>query len=102
MARGFVIAWEFLLKHGEEEKFLAGYGPEGKWVQLFRKAPGFVRTELARSEYDAHKFVTVDVWETRAAYEAFRKKFEAEYDLLDDELRGCTVNEERVGSFYLE
>jgi heme-degrading monooxygenase HmoA len=102
MARAFVIAWEFVLRQGQEEKFLAGYGPEGRWAQLFGRAPGFVRSELARSEYDAHKFVTVDVWESRAAYEAFRKRYEAEYDLLDMEMQACTVNEQRVGSFYLE
>jgi heme-degrading monooxygenase HmoA len=102
MARAFVIAWEFVLKQGAQEQFLAGYGPEGRWAKLFAKAPGFIRSELARSEYDGHKFVTVDVWESRAAYDAFRKQFEAEYDLLDMEMQAYTVNEQRVGSFYLE
>jgi heme-degrading monooxygenase HmoA len=102
MARAFVIAWEFLLKQGHEAKFIEAYGPEGRWTKLFRKAPGYVRSELARSEYDGHKYVTVDVWETRAAYDAFRKTHEAEYDLLDTELRECTVNEQRIGSYYLE
>jgi heme-degrading monooxygenase HmoA len=102
MARGYVIAWQFQVKQDAVEKFLAAYGPEGEWVGLFRKASGFIRTELVRSEYDAHKFITVDVWESRAAYEAFRKQFALEYDALDTILQDLTLHEEKVGGFYLE
>jgi hypothetical protein len=44
----------------------------------------------------------VDVWESRAAYEAFRKQFALEYDALDTILQDLTLHEEKVGGFYLE
>jgi heme-degrading monooxygenase HmoA len=102
MARAYVIAWEFQVKQDGVEKFLAGYGPEGDWVGLFRKAEGFIRTELVRSEFDLHKFITVDVWQSRAAYDNFRKKFAMEYDALDTILQELTLHEQKVGGFYLE
>jgi heme-degrading monooxygenase HmoA len=102
MSRGFVIVWEFQVKPGAEAEFIAGYGSDGRWVRLFKKAPGFIRTELARSEYDSLKFVTVDVWESRVAYETFRSTHEVEYQALDATLAHLTLNEQRVGSFYLE
>jgi heme-degrading monooxygenase HmoA len=102
MARAFVIAWQFQVKQGAEEKFLAGYGPQGEWAALFGKAKGFIQTHLVRSEYDRLKFITVDVWESRAAYDAFRKQFELEYDALDTIMQDLTLHEEKVGGFYLE
>jgi hypothetical protein len=51
---------------------------------------------------DGLKFVTVDVWESRAAYEVFRRTYAAEYEALDAEMAPLTLNEQRVGSFYLE
>ena len=102
MARAYVVAWEYQVKQGAEQKFATAYGAEGEWVALFKKATGFIRTELVRSEYDAHKFVTVDVWESRTAYDSFRKAFELEYDALDTIFQDLTLHEAKVGSFYLE
>jgi heme-degrading monooxygenase HmoA len=102
MAKGYVIAWEFQVKQDGEEKFRAAYGPEGEWAGLFGKAEGFLHTQLARSEFDAHKFITVDVWQSRAAYDAFRKKYALEYDALDTILQELTLHEQKVGGFYWE
>lgn len=102
MARAYVIAWEYQVKPGAEEKFLAGYKADGDWVTLFRRAEGFIRTELARSEYDPRKFVTVDVWDSKSSFEKFAKQYATEYDALDAQFKDLTLHEHKVGSFYLE
>ena len=95
----FVILWEFRIKTGAEETFLAGYRSEGAWVQLFRRGAGFVETKLARDMQDTAVFYTLDCWKSEGAYEEFRAAFQQEYEVLDQKFAGLTEQERLIGVF---
>jgi len=71
----FVTLWEFEVKPGSEELFEKAYGPDGEWVQLFRRDPRYRGTRLLRDVGWKRVYLTMDEWESRAAYEDFQKRF---------------------------
>jgi heme-degrading monooxygenase HmoA len=95
----YVIVWAFRPRPGREAEFERAYGPAGDWVALFRQAPGYLGTELLRPADDAGRYLTVDRWESRAAYEAFRAARRALYEALDRACEPMTASEERVGEY---
>jgi heme-degrading monooxygenase HmoA len=95
----FVALWEFEVKPGNEERFCLVYGAEGDWARLFRDDAQFVETRLFRDAAEPQKFVTMDFWRTRAAYESFKKLNHAAYVALDQECEMLTVREGCVGEF---
>ena len=59
---GFVVAWEFHVPAEAVAAFVHAYGPAGPWVALFRRADGFVETQLLADRAEAGRFVTLDRW----------------------------------------
>jgi heme-degrading monooxygenase HmoA len=96
---GYLAVWEYLVEPDRVEDFERLYGPDGEWVQLFRRARGFIRTELLRDRGDGRRFLTLDHWESRARWEAFRADFAAEFDALDARGAALTARETRLGEF---
>jgi heme-degrading monooxygenase HmoA len=92
----FVTLWEFEVKSGSEELFEAAYGPEGLWVRLFRRDKRYLGTRLLRDVGAARVYMTMDSWESRAAYEEFREKYALEYEELDRGCEGMTLNEKHL------
>jgi heme-degrading monooxygenase HmoA len=92
--RTLVSVWRYRVRAEKTEAFQRAYGLEGAWVQLFRRAEGYVSTELLRDATDPEVFVTIDRWESRAAYDVFRKKFADEYLALDSVCGAFTEEEE--------
>jgi heme-degrading monooxygenase HmoA len=97
----YVIVWTFRPKPGRELEFERAYGPSGGWATLFRRAPGYLGTELLRAADSSGQYLTVDRWQSRAAYEAFRVALPAEYEALDRACEALTVSEERVGDYVV-
>jgi quinol monooxygenase YgiN len=95
----FVIVWEFRVKHDRLAEFKDAYRPDGTWAQLFRKASGFVETELLRDRDDRTRFVTFDKWKSRDDYDAFRTTHESEYLAIDARMEKLTDFEGQVGLF---
>jgi heme-degrading monooxygenase HmoA len=93
----FVTLWEFEVKSGCEELFEQAYGPEGRWVELFARDARYRGTRLLRDLGRERVYVTVDKWESREAYEAFREKYAADYARLDAKCDNLTVREESIG-----
>ena len=93
-----VILWEFRVRPGSEPAFEAAYGPEGDWAVLFRRAPGYLGTELLRAP-DAGRYVTIDRWVSSAAFEAFREAHRADYEDLDRRCASLTLEETPLGKF---
>ncbi|WP_172461718.1 antibiotic biosynthesis monooxygenase family protein [Dyella jiangningensis] len=93
------IVWEFRLPATRASEFEHAYGPRGPWVQLFRRAPGYIETQLLRDAEDAARYLTVDRWESRESFEAFRHRHRADYDALDQQLEGLATSETRLGAF---
>lgn len=95
----YVRICEFRAKPGLEKKFEKIYGPEGDWVQLFRKSTSFQHTELNCDVERKGRYVTVDYFVSEPAFAAFLKEFREEYDALDRRCEAVRASESPIGSF---
>ena len=95
----FVTLWEFEVKSGSEELFERTYAADGEWARLFRRDAGYRGTRLLRDVGGERVYVTMDSWESRAAYEEFREKFAAEYVELDRKSDALTAGEKHLGEY---
>jgi heme-degrading monooxygenase HmoA len=95
----FIYTWEFTAAPGKAAEFRHIYGAEGAWVKLFRRADGYLRSELLQDKADPQRFITVDHWESEEAWRAFRDKFRHEYEDLDVLCEQVTVKEREIGRF---
>lgn len=98
----YAIVWEFRVREGAENQFIAGYGPDGDWARFFRQSAGYVRTELARSTSDLEIFFTFDFWQSDLEFEIFRELHGAAYDELDKKFAELTRKERRIGAFSVD
>jgi|SRR5271157_104529 len=99
-----VIIWEFTVREEHIQEFIRVYNSDGDWAQLFKRADGYLGTELLRSSAEPDIFVTtdfltIDRWESATCFDIFLKQFAAEYQRLDKQLEGYTLAEKKVGVF---
>jgi heme-degrading monooxygenase HmoA len=94
-----VIIWRFTPRPGREEQFELRYTAGGAWDLLFRKAEGFVSTELLRPAGDSTSYVTIDRWRSAAAFADFLRVNKEAYAALDGECESLTIEEARIGTF---
>ena len=99
MKQEYAYVWEYIIKPGRMTDFETAYGPEGTWVQLFRRADGYVRTELLRDRRDPNRFVTIDFWQSASHWESFRALFSDDFEQLDAECEELTSSETEIGRF---
>jgi heme-degrading monooxygenase HmoA len=83
----------------ETEAFERVYGPEGEWAQFFRAGAGYVGTELLRDLEVPGRYLVLDRWESREAYNAFVEAHHDEYMRRVDETVGYYDQELRFGTF---
>jgi heme-degrading monooxygenase HmoA len=95
----YVIVWAFCPRPGCQRAFEDVYGPAGRWATLFREAANFLGTELLRDADGSGRYLTVDRWRSRAAYEAFRAARHSDYETLDRVCDTLTASEDLVGAF---
>lgn len=95
----FVVLWMFEAKAGAEQDFVRAYGPDGEWAQLFRRSTGYLETWLVRDVEVARRFVTIDRWASRQAFEDFKASAKTEYDALDARCQQLTRSERLLGHF---
>jgi heme-degrading monooxygenase HmoA len=96
---GYLAVWQFRPRPGAEQRFEEAYGPLGPWARLFARAEGFVRTELNRDLKDSRRYLTLDFWTSKEAYESFRARYAAEYAAIDQECEALTDEEKPLGEF---
>jgi heme-degrading monooxygenase HmoA len=100
MARAaFTTLWEFTVQPARQADFESHYGPDGTWARLFRRASGYLGSELLRDAANPLRYLTIDRWESAAAWQAFRHEFGAEYERLDREFEGLTTREASLGQY---
>lgn len=96
----FVIVWEFRVRPNKRRAFEEAYAPDGIWAEFFRAGDGYARTELIRDREDPLRYVTIDVWQSRQAYERFKKQNRAEYRAIDKKCESLTRSEKLIGEFH--
>ena len=92
-----VRLWRFIVPPAREARFIAAYGPQGDWAQLFREARGFLRVELWRGEDGS--FLTADHWQSSDDFERFQANLGPRYHALDADLEGVASSETFIGAF---
>jgi heme-degrading monooxygenase HmoA len=80
-------------------QFESFYGPQGVWADLFARGDGYVATELTRDQLQPQRYLTLDFWTSRQAYEDFRHQHLDEYKAIDIRCEQMTDSEVEVGSF---
>jgi heme-degrading monooxygenase HmoA len=95
----YACVWEFRVRPAFVAEFERAYGPDGDWAALFRRAEGYLRTELQRDVDDPLRYLTVDHWESRDAHAAFQREFREAYAQLDDRCEAFTVEAWLIGDF---
>ena len=95
----FVVVWEFRVRSGKRRQFETVYGADGVWAKLFRSSKGYIRTDLIRDLKTPRRYMTIDVWTSRAAYARFKKENRAEYRAIDEKCGSLTDGELQVGEF---
>jgi heme-degrading monooxygenase HmoA len=99
---GYVTVWEFRVHDDRRAEFEQRYGPKGAWAALFRRAEGYLGTELLHDRDDALRYLTIDRWTTADAYRSFHARFAEQYASLDRDCEGLTAHESALGEYDLK
>lgn len=99
MTARFAYMWEFIVPEASRREFEAHYAPGGSWGQMFRQHSGYIETVLLHDLELPQRYVTVDRWVSREAYDAFRSTCAAEYEQLDRQCEGLASEETFMGAF---
>jgi heme-degrading monooxygenase HmoA len=94
-----VIVLVFSYDARDPAEFERVYGPEGDWAQFFRTGTGYVGTELLKDLEIPARYLVLDRWESREAYNAFVEANREEYIRRVDETAPFYEHELRFGSF---
>lgn len=93
------IFYRYRVHHAQVRAFEHAYGPTGPWAELFARHPGYKRTRLFRHKTEPSIYVTVDVWESKADWDAFRKLHSDDYRRLDKQLALLKLEEHLLGYY---
>jgi quinol monooxygenase YgiN len=94
-----IIIWQFTVREEHIQEFISACGSNGDWANLFRRAEGYLGTELLHSSLEPNIFLTIDRWESATCLEIFQKRFGVEYKRLDVQFEGYTSSERKLGVF---
>lgn len=96
------VWWEYEVMPESAAEFVRHYSAGGTWAQLFRRDPAYRGTVLLRDAANPLRFATRDLWDSRAAYDAFRTQNAAEYERVDAACDLLTASERLVGIFEVD
>lgn len=98
----YSIIWQYQVSPENIEKFEQHYSANGSWAVLFKKATGYLGTELLRDENVPNRFITIDRWESKKSHEAFMTEWGDEYGKMDKRCEGLATVETLLGKFTSE
>ena len=93
----FVRVFQYTATPGKNVEFEQAYGDEGKWVQLFATAEGYLGSTLERAE--GGRYRTQDMWGSGADFKAFMAANQAAYDDVNRACGPLQLEEELCGHF---
>jgi heme-degrading monooxygenase HmoA len=97
--RAYLAIWEFEVNADFRSQFEKTYGSEGAWARLFRQSPEYRGTKLIRDLTRPGRYLTLDYWTSRDAFQRFKQAYAAEYANLDQQCERLTDHEAMVGEF---
>ncbi|MEQ8362836.1 MAG: antibiotic biosynthesis monooxygenase family protein [Cyclobacteriaceae bacterium] len=95
----FTYIWEYRVKPEHVDAFEHAYGSNGDWVRLFKKGTGHISTELHQDINHSDRFITIDCWTSKEAFDKFKKQFHEEFKTLDERFETFTTSEKHIGDF---
>ncbi|MFE5940812.1 antibiotic biosynthesis monooxygenase family protein [Streptomyces sp. NPDC056470] len=95
----YVLIYEYEVGADQRSRFEKIYGSSGQWSELFRKAPGYLGTDLFRRvDETGDRYLVVDRWADEQAFRAFKASFAGEYDRFSEQTRRLYRTETVLGS----
>ena len=92
----YQIVWEFEVEPHRAAEFEREYGSAGVWAMFFREGEGFLGTELFQSLEAQERYITLDRWTSRAAFESFTQTRARQYAEIDARCASLTRAERLV------
>jgi heme-degrading monooxygenase HmoA len=92
------LVWRYEVREDSRSAFESTYGPTGAWAQLFNQAKGFRGTELLRGD---GSYLTLDIWRSRADFDAFLAAYRADYEALDRSSESWSSAEHQIGEYVV-
>jgi len=93
---GFAAVFLYEVDNAGQAAFEAVYGARGEWARFFAAGDGYGGTELLRS---GDRYLLIDRWSSRAAYEAFLSDHAEEYARRNEDATALWDREEVLGRF---
>lgn len=97
--KGIQTIWEYEVRSNHIAQFQNTYVPNGNWVRLFQKCPGYLKTELKRNLDTPNRFLTVDYWQSYSDFSSMKLIIADEYRILDKLCEVYTLSENHLGVF---
>ena len=94
-----MLALLFSYEARDDPEFEQAYGPDGEWAQFFRNGAGYVGTELLRDVENPGRYLVIDRWDSRDAYQAFVEAHREEYMRRVDDSAFHYESELHLGTF---
>ena len=95
----FIVVWEFWISPGQQARFAEVYGPAGDWAKLFERDSAYRGTRLIRDGREPRRYLTLDLWASEKAYDAFKHIHAGAYQALDAKCESLTERETEIGRF---
>ncbi|HSM03840.1 MAG TPA: antibiotic biosynthesis monooxygenase family protein [Longimicrobiales bacterium] len=95
----YVYVWRYEVPSESRVEFERVYGAAGDWVELFRRGSGYLATRLLADVGGEGRYLTIDEWDSREAFEHFRSEYHDAFDALDERCTHLTSREEQIGHF---
>ncbi len=94
-----MIALAFVYDVRQPAEFEAAYGADGEWAQFFRQGAGYVGTEVLRDLEQPGRYLVIDRWDSRDAYNTFVAEHREAYMQRVDDTAYLYDQELRFGTF---
>ncbi len=91
--------WQFDVRPDAVEAFERAYGSNGLWAQLFRHTEDYLGTVLLKDRANPLRYITIDQWISKSAFDRFLKQHKDEYAQLDSQCEQLTLREQSLGAF---
>ncbi len=94
-----MLAIVFTYEARDPEEFERVYGAGGEWAEFFRQGAGYIGTELQRDLETPGRYLLIDRWESREAYQTFVDSHRDDYMRRVDDTVFYYEQELRIGTF---